>query len=1048
MTIQQYIENINRLYRQGNATEHSFRGDLQVLIQSIVPTIIATNEPRRIKCGAPDYVITKKDSKVPVGYVEAKDIGLDLEDKAHQEQFTRYKKALPNIAFTNYLNFRFYRGETFLYAVEIAKIENGSVVACTENFEDFEMKIKNFCSVISQTITSSTDLTELMAEKAKFMAVQIEQALQADLEAKEKTELCMQFEVFKEMLISDLKPKEFADMYAQTIAYGMFAARYHDPNIETFSRDEAAKLIPISNPFLQKLFKQIGGDELDKSINYLVDDLVQIFLASDVKEIMKNFGKSTQQQDPVIHFYETFLAKYDPALRKARGVWYTPQAVVNFIVRAVDDILKTEFGLTKGLADRSKIKLPITENGQQVEKEFHKVQILDPAVGTGTFLAEVVSQIYQKLAKQKGMWKQYVECDLIPRLNGFELLMASYAMAHLKMDILLSELGFKNEKKQRFRIFLTNSLQEATGNRDLPFAQWLSTEVREANKVKDDTPVMVVLGNPPYNGESTNNGDWIMNLMEDYKKEPRTNRKLDERNTKWINNDYIKFIRLAQHFIDKNGCGVISFITSNSYLDSLTFRGVRYNLLSHFDKIFILDLNGNSEKHKVSDDGIADKNVFDIKEGVSIILAVRKNKKLSSLAEVYFYELINDRETKYNFLLQNSYQSIEWKILKPESNNYFFYPFNASKRYNGGFSVSELFSVYTTGIITKNDAVCIDFNLTNLENRLNDFKILKKDILKDKYNIKDDSRDWKLDNAINDAKKLDSNNICDIDYRPFDKRRIVYSQKSRGFIAYPQNTINQHLFNKNNISIVCSRQAANGFKHILVSNSISDLNLTGSAGKYGSGTVFPLYRYSSNKEGQMQLEEAETRRPNLQMKIVNQIEEGLGLCLTPEKTAKTGTFAPIDILDYIYAVLHSPTYRETYKEFLKIDFPRVPYPQKEGSFWELVRLGGELRALHLLESEKVEDYITVYLQDGDNVVRETPKYKDGNVYINDTQYFEGVPEVAWNFYIGGYQPAQKWLKDRKDRTLDIDDLLHYQKIIVALCETDRIMQEIDAVGVM
>jgi predicted helicase len=1012
MTIQQYIENINRLYRQGNATEHTFRGDLQVLIQSIVPAVTATNEPKRIKCGAPDYVITKTDSKVPVGYVEAKDIGLDLEDKAHQEQFTRYKKALPNIVFTNYLNFRFYRGETFLYAVEIAKIEKGSVVACTENFADFEMKIKNFSSVISQTITSPTDLAELMAEKAKFMAVQIQQALQADLEAKTETELSIQFEGFQKMLVPDLNAKSFADMYAQTIAYGMFAARYHDPTIDTFSRQEAATLIPISNPFLRKLFQQIAGYDLDVRINYLVDDLVQIFLASDVKEIMRNFGKSTQQQDPVIHFYETFLAKYDPALRKARGVWYTPQAVVNFIVRAVDDILKTEFGLSKGLADSSKIKLPITENGQQVEKEFHKVQILDPAVGTGTFLAEVVNQIHQKFAKQQGMWKQYVERELIPRLNGFELLMTSYAMAHLKMDILLSELGFKNENQQRFRIFLTNSLQEATSNEYNTFVQWLSSESREANKVKVDTPVMVVLGNPPYSVSSSNKGEWIQNLVADYKKN------LNERNMQPLSDDYIKFIRYGQHFVDKNGSGILAYISNNSFLDGIIHGQMRKSLLESFDCIYILDLHGNARKKEIALDGSPDQNVFDIMQGVSINIFVKTAKKQKGeLSSVFHFGLKGKREMKYDFLNENSLKSIKWNKLKYNKNSYYFIEkdFDKGDEYEKGFKIEIIMPQKSSGVKTHDDG-----------NLVGD----KIDIIKKALERK---------NII-----VDSSLFKEYAYRPFDNGYVYYDTKILGRAR--EKTVYHLMYDNIGLILVSQPQAANlnYFDCIFASNKISDTNMF----RRGGPLIFPLYLYPYDKKGQMQLGEEETRRPNLQMEIVSQIAAGLGLRFTPEKTTETGTFAPIDILDYIYAVLHSPAYRETYKEFLKIDFPRVPYPQEEGSFWELVRLGGELRALHLLESEKVDDYITGYPQDGDNVVRKTPKYKDGNVYINDNQYFEGVPEVAWNFYIGGYQPAQKWLKDRKDRTLDIDDLLHYQKIIVALCETDRIMQEIDAVGVM
>jgi len=353
---------------------------------------------------------------------------------------------------------------------------------------------------------------------------------------------------FKHLLIHDIEAEAFADLYAQTIAYGMFAARYHDPTLPTFSRQEAATLIPKSNPFLRKLFQDVAGYDLDDRIVWIVDELVNIFLATDVADIMQNFGKSTKTEDPVIHFYESFLAEYDPKLRKARGVWYTPEPVVNFIVRAVDDILKTEFDLPQGLADTSKIKIKTEVQGKKVEKEVHRVQVLDPATGTGTFLAAVVKQIYQKFEGQKGIWSNYVENHLIPRLNGFELLMASYAMAHLKLDILLTETGYKPTKDQRFKVFLTNSLEESHPETGTLFANWLSTEANEANQIKRDTPVMCVIGNPPYSGESANKGEWIMKLMEDYKKEPGGKERLNERNPKWINDDYVKFIHILSLF--------------------------------------------------------------------------------------------------------------------------------------------------------------------------------------------------------------------------------------------------------------------------------------------------------------------------------------------------------------------------------------------------------------------------------------------------------------------------------------------------------------------
>jgi type I restriction-modification system DNA methylase subunit len=539
MTIENYIDNINQRYLLGNATEHTFRGDLQQLLESLVPDIRATNEPKRQSCGAPDYILTKKD--IPVGFIEAKDIGdKDLEGKkksVNKEQFDRYKASLDNLIFTDYIDFHLYNDGEFITKIAIAEITEKGIVALPQNFATFENLIKDFCTHIGQNIKSSKKLAEMMAGKARLLSDVIEKALTSDETHNEDSTLKEQMIAFKSILIHDITPKGFADVYAQTIAYGMFAARLHDPTLDTFSRQAAAELIPKSNPFLRKLFGYIAGPDIDDRIKWIVDNLTEIFLACNVEEILKNYGKTTKMEDPIIHFYETFLAEYDPKLRKARGVWYTPAPVVNFIVRAVDDILKTEFDLPQGLADTSKTRIKVNtqipdknfKSGyKQVEQEVHKVQILDPATGTGTFLAEVIKHVNKKSKGQEGIWSSYVENNLLPRLNGFELLMASYAMAHLQLDLLLKETGFKPTKDQRTRVYLTNSLEEYHPDTGTLFANWLSSEANEANHIKRDSPVMCIIGNPPYSGESANKGDWIMDLMQDYKKEPGGKEKLKE----------------------------------------------------------------------------------------------------------------------------------------------------------------------------------------------------------------------------------------------------------------------------------------------------------------------------------------------------------------------------------------------------------------------------------------------------------------------------------------------------------------------------------------
>ena len=1057
MTLEQYILNINDRYKRGNATEHTFRGDLQQLIESLAKDVKATNEPKRQSCGAPDYILTKKE--IPVGFIEAKNVGdkdLDgLKKTGNKEQFDRYKSSLNNLIFTDYLDFHLYRDGLFITKVSIAVLTDKGIEPLSINFDSFTNLIKDFCTHIGQTIKNSKKLAEMMAGKARLLSEVIEKALMSDESHNEDSTLKDQMLAFKQILIHDITPKGFADVYSQTIAYGMFAARLHDPTLPTFSRQEAAELIPKSNPFLRKLFGYIAGPDIDDRIKWIVDSLVEIFLACNVAEILRNYGKSTKMEDPIIHFYETFLSEYDPKLRKARGVWYTPAPVVNFIVRAVDDILKSEFDLPNGLADTSKTKIKInlqstdrryTNNIKTIEEEVHRVQILDPATGTGTFLAEVVKHIHKKFEGQQGIWSKYVETHLLPRLNGFELLMASYAMAHLKLDLLLTETGYKPTRDQRFRIYLTNSLEEHHQDTGTLFANWLSSEANEANHIKRDSPVMCVIGNPPYSGISSNNGEWIGKLIEDYKYVDGEHFK--ERKH-WLNDDYVKFLRYGQHFIEKNGSGILAFINPHGFLDNPTFRGMRWHLLKTFDKIYTIDLHGNSKKNETAPDGSADVNVFDIMQGVSINIFIKTGKKKANeLGKVFHYDLFGKREMKYDFLIEKSLKTVDFKELTPEKPYMFFVPKNNTgiKEYENGFRVDELFSKNVTGIVTMGDSFIIEEKLNVLKKRLDNFvkNEISEGYLNNEFGLGKNYAEWILNNKPNI--KIDNSKFTKIAYRIFDDRYTYFDNK---LLWRWRVDVMQHFLKGDNIGIdLCRQLVSDSYSHIFVTNKIVDDSFVSNKSRE-RGYVYPLYLYSETND----LFSTQTRTPNLNPDILHQITEGVGLRFTHEKENTEGTFAPIDVLDYIYAVLHSPDYREKYKEFLKIDFPRVPYPKDVATFWQLVQLGGALRQIHLLESPVVEKYITQYPIDGNNVVTKpyfevSSLWEDGRragkVYINDTQYFNNVPEVAWNFYIGGYQPAQKWLKDRKERTLEFDDILHYQKIIVALFETDKIMKAINA----
>jgi predicted helicase len=1026
MDLKEYISTVNQKIRAGNATEHTYRGVLEQLMQSLLPKLRIVNEPKREKCGAPDYIASRKDG-MPVFYIEAKDIGdNDLDGRnphGHKEQFTRYKQALDYIIFTDYLDFHLYEHGEFIDSVRIAEVKGDKIVAINENEEKFLNLIEHVGSNAIQSITSASRLAKLMAGKARLLENIIEQAMNDDSDSYANENLRGQYLAFKDVLIQELKPEDFADIYAQTIAYGMFAARLHDDTPEDFSREEAARLIPKTNPFLRQIFNNLAGNDLDERIVWVVDDLVTVFKATNLQKIMESYSRDKLHHDPMIHFYEDFLSEYNPKLRKSKGVWYTPQPVVGFIVRAVDEILQKEFGLPEGLADYSMIEREVaveqsrdrrTTDGMKHEKrKFHRVQILDPATGTGTFLAEVVNQIYDRYRDNQGIWQQYVEQHLLPRLNGFEILMASYAVAHIKLDMLLGETGYQHQTDKRLHVYLTNSLEESNNEPRTLFAQWLSREATEANVIKRDYPVMVMIGNPPYSGESQNKGKWIMSLMESYKKEPGGKSQLNERNPKWLNDDYVKFIRLAQDYIEKNGEGIIGFINPHGYLDNPTFRGMRWNLLKTFDKIYTIDLHGNSKKKETCPDGSKDENVFDIMQGVSINLFVKTGKKSKDeLGKVYHKDMYGLRQNKYDFLDEATIESVGYKELKPKEPMYFFVPkdFELQEEYDKGFKIDELFKISSVSVVTANDSVLVDINENNLLKKVNE--------------------------AFGNA---DKSFVERYNYRPFDDRYIYYDVQK---IERPRESTMRHMKKPNIAILTCRQLAGNEWLHVSVADGIVDDCRVSSKTKE-RGYVFPLYIYKEN----MGKEECIV---NFNKELYDNIAKGLNYLPCYDDNVRVdpisvynGVLYPQDLFDYIYAMLHSPSYRKRYKEFLKIDFPRIPYPTDWEKFRDLAEKGEELRQLHLMEDLPNPTGISFPVAGSLQV--DCYRWDNNRVYINSEQYFEGVPESAWNFYIGGYQPAQKWLKDRKGMTLSFEDVKHYQRIIYVLQQTECIMQEIDSI---
>jgi len=1081
--IQVYLQDVTQIYQKGNATEHTYRPALKKLLESFGNDILAVNEPKRIACGAPDFWIGQ--GALEVGHLEAKDIGIALKGLEKKDQMKRYFNGLGNLILTDHLEFRWYvDGELRLSAAVATFDKQKKIKADADGIAEVDQLLRQFLLTKVVQVTTPKALAKRMAALAQLIRDAINTALN---DSDRGGMLRQQLESFRAVLIRDLTGEQFADMYAQTICYGLFAARCNTDQVSTFTRETAGFRLPKTNPFLRSIFNQIAGSELDDRITWAVDTLATILQQTDMSAILSDFGKRDRREDPVVHFYETFLAEYDPKMRESRGVYYTPEPVVGYIVRSVDYILKEKFGIKKGLADSTKIPSPHPPapspkggegeqkkeslspspplgEGFRVRADMHKVLILDPAVGTGTFMHRVIEHIYEGFKNQKGMWSGYVSQHLLPRLFGFELLMAPYTVAHMKLGLLLKETGYDFQSEERLRIYLTNTLQESFQIEDqtVNFGSRIQEEAEKAKKVKQEHPVMVIIGNPPYSGHSVNTGDWIKGLLngKDIISNTKTDsyfevdgKPLGEKNPKWLNDDYVKFIRFSQWRIDQTGYGVLAFVTNHGYLDNPTFRGMRQSLLKTFDEIYILDLHGNSKKKETCPDDSVDQNVFDIQQGVAIGIFVKYQNSHQESATIYHADLWGKREVfenkqlvggKYHWLDESDISSMisEENKLQPEAPFYLFKPQNIDLRseYDQLWGIGEVMKINVLGFQTHRDNFAVDFDQENIIKRFQELREnnLSDDDYVNKYELKV-NKDWRL-GKVRQAIRSDNqwqDKITSCLYRPFDWRYCYYSDV---VMDRPRRELINHVFRKENLVFNLPRIVKlQEWQHSLVSNvpctAISmDIN-----GSY----VFPLYLYPTTTI--LKEEDFNTRRPNLAPEFINELSQKLGLEFFPDgKGDQVKTFAPEDIFNYIYATFHSPTYRQRYAEFLKIDFPRVPLTSNKQLFWELATKGNRLVQLHLMKETGTE--ISSYPIDGSNLVEQV-KYNDTQqqIWINDQQYFANIPNHIWNFYIGGYQVCQKWLKDRKGRELSFDDLVHYQNIISILGETIEIMNDIDQI---
>ena len=895
----------------------------------------------------------------------------------------------------------------------------------------------------------------------------------------EKGPLRQLYKAFQTALIHDLTEADFADTYAQTITYGLLTAAISRTDMSggiygtALVASNVTDLVPITNPFLKEMLETFihagdhkGGIQFDE---LGIQDVVDLLRGeeTDLPAVLRDFDNKTPGEDPVIQFYEHFLSAYNKKLKIQRGVFYTPKPVVSYIVRSVDELLKTEFGLEDGLADTTtwgemEKKIPRIKRPESTDPDSPFVMILDPATGTATFLVEVIDVIFKTLtdkwenqhlnkSAQMEAWNEYVPKHLLPRLFGYELMMAPYAIAHMKIGLKLFETGYRFGSTERVRIFLTNSLEPASDLKlQQSFAEMspaLAHEAKAVNEVKNNINYTVVIGNPPYsNYGMMNKGVWILDLLNDYKnglKEKKIN----------LDDDYIKFIRYGQWHIGQTGTGILGFITNNTYLDGITHRRMRDYLLENFQKIFLLDLHGSSTRKELSPVGEPDKNVFDIKQGVSIGIFVRNNS--TSKHQIYHTDLRGSRKTKYNYLSTNNLiaDSINNRFdnVNSISPNFFFVPkdFNEfEKEYFSFISLKNIFITSGLPVKTERDKITIHFDIDSLEQTVKDFQNLEVQILRKKYDLQKDSRDWKIAYAKADVQAhLGKQYFKKILYRPFDFRYIWYSGKTRGFVGTPGYAINQNM-DKPNLAMITSRTVygSDPWRDIFVSNLITEFGIMATR-PGNSAPFFPLYIYSDKKSEQISLLTELEKQSNFSREFLLKLNFYLHLnILNFGKGDLQSSIGPEDIFYYIYAIFSSSTYRTRYVEFLKIDFPRLPLTSNLELFQILCNLGSQLVALHLFESPVLNTHITQFIGNKDNSIQSGyPKYEINKIKINSIQAFEGVPQDVWNFHIGGYQVCHKWLKDRRGRQLSEEDITHYQKIIVALKETIRIMGEIDHV---
>lgn len=1054
-------------------------------------------EGKRIgKFGIPDFRIFN--DGFAIGYIETKKQDENLDKILKTEQIKKYIELSQNLIVTNYLEFIWLKNdviqrENLCY---LSDLDNKKFQLSTEKAQNIEKMLLGFLSQVPQSITTPEVLATALAVRCKNLKDFIQTELTRQSEQNEKERLYDLYDAFRQNIFIELSISAFSDAFAQMLAYGLFLAGLN-ADTKKISLTTAKDYIPSSFQLIKELIYFL--DELEKPeyqpTKWIIDEMIEIINQIEWAELQKNlsFSKNIKDSenfdtDPYIYFYETFLSKYDDALRKAKGVYYTPPQVVHFIVKAINEVLVQTFGLPEGLGDSQ------------------KVTVLDFATGTGTFLLEVFKVILEKIPPKNTEKRTHLMREhLLKNLYGFEYLIAPYTIAHLKLSQYLKENGYEFEFNERLQVYLTNTLEPVDKQVRVPFMPQLSRETRTAQAIKDK-PILVITGNPPYSGHSENKSAWILQEMKKYL--VVDGKPLGERNSKWLQDDYVKFIRFAQDKMDKAEQGVVGIITNHSFLDNLTFRGMRQSLMQSFDQIYLIDLHGNVKKKEKSPDGGKDENVFNIQQGTSISIFVKKAGLKKGIFHTDFWGL---RKHKFDLCLQHSLSSISFTELKPNSPFYLFVPQDQQLRsqYEKFWSLKDIFEMSSVGIATSNDDLLIAYTEDELKKRHYEVKKTPFHELKQKYQLTSnfvEKRKKAFEELGNKALE-----IRKINYRIFDTRFLWWDID---LLERPRESVMKH-FEKENIGLLTVRncQGISVWNHSFVTDKFTDLHVI-PIGTY----IFPLYRYNGENNGngngtdylfkeankkdnftdnfrkfikqKYKAKPLEKKQITVLEKDVKALEkqkkqvENLIASFESSKELEMLQFqqsileelrakieqkerelnlanqsqnahyepAPEDVMGYIYAILHSTHFREKYAEFLKIDFPKIPFTEEFAVFQELAQLGKKLIEVHLLKTQPLlSDAANMgeLVGNGDRMVTHIELKQDSNaqthLYINATQYFENVPSDVYYFQIGGYAVLEKYLKDRKNKTLTFAEMNNITQTIRAIVFTLQTMQQIDKI---